>query len=142
MSKRLYCELFENKETDSVHFLYAVLSNLEHHFWGACRDVAREVLSCQNNYKWLSFRVDDFAMFVEGNICKKLPKWIFRANLGIGGLAKHINEVSATVSWLMDRYINEMKNLFDERYKNYIDVSTIKIVDYEVDKCSSTYLLD
>lgn len=139
--KNVYVELITARYSWVDDFLKEVLASNNHLFWGACRDNAREILiNAPSTWNWLADRVDDFGGFVEESIRKKLPKWLFRANLGIGGLAKHIDDISSTISWLMDRYINEMKNLFDSRYKNYIDISTVFIVDYEEGKCCNTYL--
>ena len=139
--KKIYVELISLHYSKVDDFLNELFADKNHFFWGACRDIAREILiNGPNSWQWLGYRIDDFGVFVESNMQKKLPKWLFKAQLGVGGLAKKIDSIEGTISWLFDRYINEMKNLFDERYKNYIDISTVYIVDFEEDKCCNTYL--
>lgn len=130
-AKKLYPLLFSQKWPDSLEFLNSIL-NAEHPIWGAGganREFAREILSRDRSWSWLSYRIDDFSEVVEQNMRQKIPKWKFRAQLGQGSLAHVIDDTQNVSIWLMNRYISELKNLFDSRYRLSIN---LKNVDYLV----------
>jgi len=132
-TKQLYVTLFEKKEKNSIALINNISNDSEHHFWGACRDFAREILIKSNNWRWLSYRVDDFAILAQKNMQKKLQKWLFKAMLKCSKMP--IDNLKSTILWLMDRFVAELKNLFDFRSKNFLDISKIDsmILYYSID---------
>lgn len=132
-NKELYPFLFAEKWSDPVEFVQDVASDEQNPFWGsggAAREYAKEVLKFDNQWKWLAYRVDDFACLIENTMRLKINKWLFKALLGCGGLAKKICSTEEAAKWLMNRYVSELKNLFDTRYKNHIDVNQTQIIRY------------
>jgi len=133
LAKELYPALFSKKWKEPIAFLQEVASLEEHPFWGsggAGREFAREILRTDSSWEWLSSRVDDFACLIERKMRLKLNKWIFRAMLGCGGLASKLCSTEQAAIWLMDRYVGELKNLFDPRYKDFIEIDTVFLENY------------
>ena len=60
---------------------------------------------------------------------KKLATWIWKANFGKGAMSKKLCDTETVVRWLMDRFTNEIKNLFDSRYKNHLE--PVNFITYE-----------
>ena len=123
-TKVIYSSLFNKKWPDPIQFLEIVASSIEHPFWGAggaSREFAKEILSKDIRWQWLSYYLDDFAIQIDYIMRAKLNKWIFKAKLGSGALSKRLSNTEIAAKWLMDRYVAELKNLFDIRYKNHID---------------------
>jgi hypothetical protein len=138
LSKSLYPILFSKKWLDPYEFIECVAKDANHHFWGsggAGREFAKEILSKDDNWNWLAYRIDDFANLVEEEMRKKLSKWIWRSKFDIGGLSKHLTDTETATKWLMDRYTAELKNLFDERYKNHVRLKDCLIVNYDTHHC-------
>ncbi len=124
LAKELYPALFSKKWKEPIAFLQEVAAREEHPFWGsggAGREFAREILRTDSSWEWLSHRIDDFASLIERKMRMKLNKWIFRAMLECGGLASKLCSTEQATTWLMDRYVAELKNLFDARYKDFIE---------------------
>ena len=133
LAKELYPALFSKKWQDPIAFLQDVAGREEHPFWGsggAGREFAREILRTDSSWEWLSSRVDDFACLIERKMRLKLNKWIFRAMLDCGGLASKLCSTEQAAIWLMDRYVGELKNLFDPRYKDFIEIDTVFLENY------------
>ena len=133
VAKELYPFLFARKWKDPILFLQDVAAKEEHPFWGSGgggREFAREILRTDSSWEWLSSRVDDFACLIERKMRLKLNKWIFRAMLDVGGLATKLCSTEQAAIWLMDRYVAELKNLFDPRYKDFIEIESVFIESY------------
>lgn len=133
VTKELYPILFEKKWKNPIMFLQDVAAKEEHPFWGsggAGREFAREILRIDSSWEWLSSRVDDFASLIEQKMRLKLNKWIFRAMLDVGGLSSKLCNTEEATKWLLDRYVAELKNLFDPRYKNFIEIESVFIQSY------------
>ncbi len=131
--KELYPQLFTKMWPDPDLFLSSVLQE-DNPMWGpggAGREFSKEILMKDNRWEWLGARVDDFACIIEVNMRKKLHKWIWRAQLGEGALAKRLCNTETVVKWLMDRYVAELKNLFDSRYRIYIELSEVQLTSFE-----------
>lgn len=140
VAKKLYPALFDKKWPEPISFLQDVAAKEEHPFWGsggAGREFAKEILKNDAKWAWLGDRVDDFACLIEKRMRLKLNKWIFRALLDCGGLAKKLCNTEEAAKWLMDRYISELKNLFDVRYKNSIDIHHVFVEQFEDKKMIS-----
>lgn len=134
--KQVYSMLYAKKYPDPYDFINSVALNLEHEFWGtggAGREFAREILARSPSWYWLSRNIDDYAIFMEDDMRKKLLQWIWNSYFDKSYLADHMTGTGSAVCWLMDRYVNELKNLFDERYKNHI--KRIHFTSYEENKC-------
>lgn len=133
VAKELYPFLFARKWKDPILFLQDVASREEHPFWGsggAGREFAREILRTDSSWEWLSSRVDDFACLIERKMRLKLNKWIFRAMLDVGGLSTKLCDTEEATKWLLDRYVAELKNLFDSRYKDFIEIDMVFVESY------------
>jgi hypothetical protein len=122
-TKQLYIKLLAQKEKNSIEFINKISLNSNHHFWGAARDFSKEILSANLSWKWLSYRIDDFASIAQRIMQEKLQPWLFKAQLECGKMK--INNIYNTISWLLDRFVSELKNLFDPRTKNYINIIKI-----------------
>jgi len=118
-SLQIYVSLFAKKVKSSDEFIDQI-TNLEHPFFGAARDVAREILSKTENWKWLADRIDDFAAEVEKDVAKKVQKWKMRAILSTGKMP--LCDPQSTIKWLFERMVNEYKNLFNQNRKNFLDI--------------------
>lgn len=135
--KEMYSLLFSQKWPDIDDFLYEVTLE-DHPMWGAGgagREFAKEILKYDERWRWLAFRIDDFAVLIEESMRKKLSNWIWRSQLGIGSLSKHSDSTESIASWIMNRYVSELKNLFDPRYKNSIDpkkISITNLINYSI----------
>ena len=132
-TKQLYACLFAKKEKNSISLINNISNNSSHHFWGACRDFAREILTKSNSWRWLGNRIDDFATLAQENMQKKLQNWLFKAILKSSKMP--ISDLKSTILWLLDRFVSELKNLFDFRSKNFIDIIRIDniILCYAID---------
>lgn len=124
-TKQFYNCLLQNLYTDTNSFLLSI-SNLEHVFWGCCRDFTKDILMKSNHWQWLGYRVDDFALICEKDIVSKLDKWSKTSTI-----SKYSDDIELTINWLFDRHTNTLKNLFDVKYKNNIQNS------YIVDTCQN-----
>lgn len=128
----LYVELFGKKVETSDQFIDQIIDP-NHPFYGAARDVAREILSKTENWSWLAARLDDFGSEVEKDVAKKIQKWKFRSLLGCNKMP--LCNPKSTIKWLFERMINEYKNLFDPNRKNFLDIGKsdkmIKILAWE-----------
>lgn len=134
LAKELYPLLFAKRWPEPIAFVEDVASKIENPFWGsggAAREYAKEILKIHNQWQWLAYRVDDFACLIENTMRLKINKWLFKALLGCGGLAKKICSTEEAAKWLMNRYVSELKNLFDTRYKNHIDINQTQIIRYK-----------
>lgn len=128
----IFPDLFHEKWPDTEEFLEKILDH-NHLMWGpggAGREFSRLTLLQYKDWYWLAFRVDDFAGLIEESMLQKLPKWIWRAKFEIGGLYKHSHSTREITIWLMKRYMSELQNLFDKRYKNYIPINHVMIVPF------------
>jgi len=134
VAKELFPFLFAKKWKDPILFLQDVASKEEHPFWGsggAGREFAMEILRTDSSWEWLSSRVDDFACLMECKMRLKLNKWIFRAMLDVGGLSTKLCDTEEATKWLLDRYVAELKNLFDSRYKDFIEIDMVFVESYQ-----------
>lgn len=134
-AKEIYSVQYAKKYPDPYEFVNGVASNLEHEFWGtggAGREFAREILAISRSWRWLSRNIDDYALFMENDMRKKLSDWIWKSHFEKSSLANHLTNTESAACWLMDRYVNELKNLFDIRYKNHI--KRIHFTSYEEKK--------
>lgn len=117
----LYTKLFSKKFKTSDEFIDQI-TDPEHQFFGAARDVAKEILSRAEGgqWKWLSYRIDDIGGIVEQDVSKKIQKWRFKAILGNGKMP--MDTPAATIKWLFERMLSEYKNIFEEKRANFLDL--------------------
>lgn len=116
--KDLFQKLFAKKWKDPMALVKDIANDIDHIFWGCARDFAKEILSKTPHWYWVVYYIDDYAPLVEDNI--QLKKWIKWAEEGKGSLNCHLTDTQTLIRWLLDRYVNQFKNLFDVRYKNHI----------------------
>ena len=140
VAKILYPPLLAKRWPDPLDFLSAAAHDINHPMWGpggAGREFVREILSRDNSWSWLADRIDDFAGLIEETIRKKLNRWIWRSHFEVGGLWERLCDTETTAKWLMDRYVAELKNLFDAKYKNYIDINAVSLIQLHEDYASA-----
>lgn len=61
-----------------------------------------------------------------------------------GILKRNMCDTESTAKWLLNRYISELKNLFDKRYKNHInlnEVFQIKLIENPVSAPTDTWTI-
>ncbi|HIP14684.1 MAG TPA: hypothetical protein EYG74_04275 [Sulfurimonas autotrophica] len=119
-TRELYVELFVKKVSTPEEFLDQII-NHEHPFYGAAREYAVKIMSRDQSWRWLSYRLDDFGEEAEKIVSKKIQRWKFKAILGVGKMP--ICDTKSTIKWLFNRMVSEYKNLFDIRSRNFIDVA-------------------
>jgi len=125
-TKQFYTNLLKNKYGNTSLF-FKEIQKVNNIFWESCREFSKEILQLSTQWKWLSYRVDDFANIVEADMIEKMEKWSKK-----GSLSKQTNSIEDTISWLFDRHVNCLKNLFDTRYRNSLDLSTlVNLEDFE-----------
>lgn len=128
LDPKLYASMF----IDPWELVNNIASNEDHMFWGTggtAREFARQILILDPDWWKLAYNLDDYAGLVEGDMRKKMSKWIWKAYFGNGAMSKKLCNTETIVRWLMDRYTNELKNLFDTRYKNHMKF--IEFINYE-----------
>jgi len=129
-SKKMYPSLWANRWHEPYGFLEAFATG-DDLILGGCRDFAREILAKDARWAWLGERVDDFGSLIEEKMRKKVQKWIWRSYFEVGALAKRLCDTETTAKWLLDRYVAELKNLFDRRYKDHLDLKKVFVVGLE-----------
>lgn len=130
--KELDSKLYAEKYVDPWELVNDMALNEEHVFWGAggtAREFAREILVYDSDWSWLVYVLDDYANLVESDMRRKMSDWIWKAYFGNGAMSKRLCDTETVVRWLMDRYTNELKNLFDSRYKNHLEA--VKFITFE-----------
>jgi len=130
-AKELYPMLFVKKWPNPDIFLEKI-QNIEHPFWGAggaARTFAQEILLNGNqiNWRFLAERIDDISVLVEVEMLKKLPMMIWKAHLRQNAMSKHIMSTEDLTRFLLDRYVSELKNILDPRYKHHIDMANFHL---------------
>jgi hypothetical protein len=128
LDPKLYAAMF----VDPWELVNNMALNEEHVFWGAggtAREFAREILVYDSDWSWLVYVLDDYANLVESDMRRKMLDWIWKAYFGNGAMYKRLCDTETVVRWLMDRYTNELKNLFDARYKNHLEA--VKFITFE-----------
>jgi len=118
----LYTLLFAKTVKSSDEFINQI-TDPNHLFYAAARDIAREILSRTEGgrYNWLAERIDDIAKLVEVDVSKKIQKWWFKAILSNGKMP--LCDPESTIKWLFKRMLSEYKNLFDRKRKNFLDLN-------------------
>jgi len=124
MKKHFYRDLIVRKYDGDIDLFIKDIRDINSIFWGCCRDFSKEILRTSSNWRWLSFRVDDFAKIVEEDMIYKLNKWLNK-----GSLSNRLGNLEGIINWLFDRYVNSLKNLFDGRYKLSLSPSFLSNLD-------------
>ncbi|MFA5454782.1 MAG: hypothetical protein WC272_05635 [Sulfurimonas sp.] len=128
MKKQFYKDLLVKKHNGDMDSFIVDIKDINSFFWGCCRDFSTEILSKSNTWRWLSFRVDDFSKIVEEDMISKLEKWLKK-----GSLSKQADSLENTITWLFDRHVNSLKNLFDSKYKlSFIPSFLLNYDDQEI----------
>ena len=130
-AKELYPLLFEKKWPDPDTFLH-VVQHRSHPFWGAGgagRTFAHEILLNGNQASWrfLVDIIDDLSMLVEIEMIKKMPKMIWKANLGQNAMSRHMMSTESLTKFMLDRYVSELKNILDPRYKHHVNIENFNL---------------
>ena len=128
----LYTSLFAKTVKSSDEFIDQI-TDPNHQFYGAARDIAREILSRAEGgrWSWLARRLDDIGTEVERAVAKKVQGWKFRSLLGCSKMP--MDTPAATIKWLFERMVSEYKNLFDKNRANFLDLGRAdKLVKLQV----------
>ena len=117
----LYTQLFAKTVKSSDEFINQI-TRPEHPFYGAARDIAKEILSRTEGgkWKWLAARLDDIGAETEKEVAKKIQKWYWKSVLGNGKMP--MDSPQSTIKWLFERMVSEYKSLFDKKRANYLDL--------------------
>ena len=114
------------KKYNNVYNLLKDLANdKEHSLFIFTKDFAREILSKDTSFCWLVDKIDDLNNLVVKQIQDFLKKYylevLFPTKINKLTIYLQKNNVAAAVKWLMQRYINTLKNLFDKRSSRGLD---------------------
>jgi len=114
------------KKYKSVETLLKDIANDEEHaLFVFCKDFAREILSKDEKYFWLVDKVDYLNTLVVTNIQNFIKKNYLEVLFPVktNKLTIHLqtNNVKNAIKWLMERYVNILKNLFDKRSSKALD---------------------
>ena len=121
----LTINLLTKKYNNVKTLLEDIANNEEHALFVFVKDFAKETLSKDKKYFWLVDKVDD----LNNLVVKQLQDFIKHYYLNVLFVTKinkltiflQNNNVAAAVKWLMQRYVNILKNLFDKRSGTAID---------------------
>ncbi len=95
------------------------------------KDSAKEFFNTQPSKMFLTLYVDDIAPIVDGYITNRATEMYEKAIKSQNKLFSNLCSSQKTVAWIIDRWINTFINLTSNpNYKEYIDISKIKITFY------------
>ena len=79
--------------------------------------------------------LDDLSMLVEKEMLAKLPKMVWKAYLGLNAMSKRLQSTAELTKFLLDRFVAELKNILDPRYKHHINLQcfNLDVLHYELD---------
>jgi hypothetical protein len=127
-TKQLLIDSIIKKYSNVEELIKDIVENEVHILWIFAKDYAEEILKKDANWKWLSYRVFDFSSIVIDKMQKDLNTFIYFSFIFKNNkLAKYkeANDIKKAVKWLLNRFVNDMKNLFDKRSSNSINFSTL-----------------
>jgi len=121
----LTINLLTKKYKDVKKLLNDIVNDEEHALFVFCKDFAREMLVKDLRYNWLIDKIDDLNSLV----VKQLQNFVNRYYLNVLFVTKtnkltiylQTNNVKNAIKWLMERYVNILKNLFDKRSSKALD---------------------
>ena len=121
----LTTNLLTKKYNNVKDLLEDIASNEEHALFVFARDFAIEILSKDEKYSWLVDKVDYLNTLVVTNIQNFIKKnyleVLFTVKTNKLTFYLQTNNVKNAIKWLMQRYVNSLKNLFDKRSSKAID---------------------
>ena len=108
------------KKYDKVELLLRdIAKDEEHAIFVFSRDFAREILERDAKFYWLTNKVNDLNSIVVNNIQNFIKKYyinvLFVTKNNKLTIFLQTNNVKDATKWLMERYVNILKNLFDKR---------------------------
>ena len=122
---KLTTNLLTKKYNNVYNLLRDLANNEEHALFVFARDFAREILQKDLKYAWLVDKVDDLNNLVVKQMQNFIKKYylevLFPTKINKLTIYLQQNNIAATVKWLMQRYINTLKNIFDKRSSKAID---------------------
>jgi len=93
-------------------------------FWS--RECNRERLNSHYAQQELSYKIDDIGSEVDKYLIKRRLKMLVNGQKGKNSLLSKLENVQATIAWLVSRWGNVFLNLAtNSKYKNYIDAGNI-----------------
>jgi hypothetical protein len=121
----LTTNLLTKKYNNVKDLLIDIANDDQHPIFIFSIDFAKEILSKNNNWNWLAEKVYDLNSLVITN----LQDYIKNYYLNVLFVTKqnkltyflNINDVKNAIKWLMERYVNILKNLFDKKSSKQID---------------------
>ena len=121
----LITNLLTRKYSNVENLLKDLVKNEEHALFVFGKDFAKEILSKDARYTWLVDKIDDLNNLVVKQMQNFIKKYylevLFPIKLNKLTIYLQKNDVAAAVKWLMERYVNNLKNLFDKRSSKVID---------------------
>jgi len=129
-TQKILTDSLTKKYNDVEQLIKDVVNDELHALWIFAADYATEILSRDESWKWLSYRIFDFSNIVIDKMRKDLNvfiyfSFIFKNN----NLTKYKenNDITNAVKWLLNRFVNELKNLFDKRSKKSLNIDNINL---------------
>jgi len=121
----LTINLLTKKYKDVKKLLNDIVNDEEHALFVFCKDFAREMLAKDLRYNWLVDKIDD----LNNLVVKQLQNFVNKYYLNVLFVTKtnkltiylQTNNVKNAIKWLMERYVNILKNLFDKRSSKALD---------------------
>ena len=121
----LTTNLLTKKYNDVNVLLKDLARNEEHALFVFAKDFAKEILNKDEKYYWLTDKVDDLNSLIVKQMQNFLKKHYIEVlfPIKINKLTIYLqkNNVTAATKWLMQRYVNNLKNLFDKRSSKGLD---------------------
>jgi len=121
----LTINLFANKYKNVENLLKDIANNEEHALFVFARDFAREILSKNREWAWLIDKIYDLNSLVVKNLQNYLKTYylnvLFVTKVNKLTIYLQKNDVAAATKWLLERYVNILKNLFDKRSSRGLD---------------------
>ena len=122
---KIYCKLSAKEYRSTDEIIKDIRKNDS--FFILAKDYAEKLLKRTANWSWLTNGVlDDLHPEAVRMMQKKVVKWDWDAKYEKGSMSKSISSTYKLCKWLFVRYVSELKNLFDERSKNYIDIKKVQ----------------
>ena len=108
------------KKYDKVELLLRdIAKDEEHAIFVFSRDFAKVILKKDAKFGWLADSVDDLNSIVVNNIQNFIKKYyinvLFVTKNNKLTMFLQTNNIKGAIKWLMERYVNILKNLFDKR---------------------------
>jgi len=121
----LTINLLTKKYKNVKNLLEDVAKDEEHAIFIFSRDFSQEILNKDKKFYWLADKIYDLNNLVVKQIQDFIKKYylqvLFPTKMNKLTIYLQSNNVAAAVKWLMQRYVNILKNLYDKRSNKQLD---------------------